>query len=180
MLECVNIPQQASRKLMTSKSGGYASPHLRAAAVRDIDNAMALIGRNQGALEPHHRTLASRVFKMDQLSGSGPGAREGSGTPYTINDIHEQYRMVQRLRDQLLDRDDRVLVGVSAKDLSSLINSINSLIGLFLRAEEVMNRVEEEGRLREAVQAALTTLPAAARKTFFNRLSDLETQSKYG
>jgi hypothetical protein len=156
---------------------GFTSSKFFHQAVEKIDAALSLISNNKGGLVARHRNIASPLFKLTETgSASGSQVQIGSAMPgkYSVEHIHEQYIMVQRLRTQLMDSNNMIFSTSSARDLSELIKSMNSLINLFIRTEEMMNHAEEESKLMEAVKAALETLPAEARQTFFAKLESLE------
>ncbi len=98
---------------------------------------------------------------------------DGRPIQYDVDQVTEQYRMVQIIREKVLSAGNIIAENASAKDLSALVNAINSTISLFMRHQTTMDHLKEMRIMREATILALKGLPEDVISEFFRRLEEL-------
>lgn len=90
-----------------------------------------------------------------------------------IDEVTNQYQLVLRIRDMVLDGDDHFYESTTAKDLSALVNSISNLISLYLKHQVKLDQLRDIAVLREAVVDAVRELPMDVQTKFFAKLEEL-------
>ena len=108
--------------------------------------------------------LASAVMPIDTLESFG------------IDEVSAQFALVKLLRDQVLSSNGRILEESSTKDVTSLINAINSTISLFMRAQEKIDHLREMQRMREATIVAMKEMPMEVQTKFFQYLDTFRAE----
>lgn len=84
--------------------------------------------------------------------------------------IYQQYLLVLSIRRKVLERDNLIRHDASARDLTSLVNSLNSLVGLFMRSQDKLKAMQEVQHLKAAVSSALKDAPEDVRNRFMQTM----------
>jgi len=132
-------------------------------AQQEVDDAIAELHLHEAILTPKHRNSLAKLSEEDGSLVAGE---------YGINEVQEQYKLVEKIRRQVLTDTGKIMEGCNLKDLSALTSSLNSLISVYIRSQEKLNKMQEEANLRDAVAEALKTLPEEAREVFFSTLNN--------
>lgn len=93
-------------------------------------------------------------------------------TELTMSEVSKQYQLVLNLQDQLINDAGGIMSDASAKEISALINALNTTISLFMRSQKEMNHLEEMQNMREAIVYALKESPAETQENFFKRIEE--------
>lgn len=118
----------------------------------------------------------SALLTEEQLASMKAIIRRNGGTiDFTVDEVTRQYQVFRRMQEQVSDVDGNLIASASIKDVSSVIASMNSLIGLFLRAQKEIDSVKQEADLKEAVLSAIGGLDAGSQAMFFKRLEEFES-----
>jgi hypothetical protein len=92
---------------------------------------------------------------------------------FGVDEVTKQYELVKMIREQVLDAEGNFLAELEPRVLASLVSSINSLISLFLKNSEKLDKMREI----EDTQIALTEIVSEFSKEdqvkFFTRLDQL-------
>jgi len=102
------------------------------------------------------------------LSGKKQEQREDKFSP---SEVDKQYQLVKKIRDQVVDNRGDILLAATVKDVSALISSINSLISLFLKAQQQIDAASEMADLKNAVIQAIGTLEPEQQARFYDSMS---------
>lgn len=88
------------------------------------------------------------------------------GAHITIDTITSQYLLVQDIKKKVLDPYNSLKHKASARELASLVNSINSLITLFLKHNRQIEALKEVSHVQQAVAKALEGSPPDVQERF--------------
>jgi hypothetical protein len=91
----------------------------------------------------------------------------------TIDEVTQQYQLVLRIRDMVLDPDNSINEKTDPRGLTALVNAISNLINLFLRHKDKIDHMKEIAHMREAVVTAMGGQSVDVRKMFFDKLDEL-------
>jgi len=166
--ESYTAPDRAQGLLPTSHGvkPQYITTSSYHLAQADIDDAIQELLLHSAALTNDHRRQLTRIIERS----------DGLDKQYGIDEVHQQYRLVEKIRTQVVSDDGMILPDTTVKDLSALIGALNSLISVYIRSEQKLNKLQEEANLREAVLEALKELPPEAREVFFKKLDGFQTK----
>lgn len=132
--------------------------------LKEIDEIIVDLQEYSTLFTPEHKN------KLRNLVGSNEPAQ------MTVDDVQQQYELVKRIRDQIVDGSAILREGTDVRSLTSFVSASNSLISLFLKNQQTFNHIKESEDLKEAVLWALRDLEPAIHTRFFNKLDELSTK----
>lgn len=103
------------------------------------------------------------------------GMSDGMVLQYDVDQVAAQYQLVQQLRAKVLTPGNDIQERATAKDLSALINAINSTIALFMKNQERIKHLKEMRAMKEATILALKDMPEEVQLNFFKRLDEMRS-----
>lgn len=131
------------------------------------------------ALNDNQKEEALSIIGINGFSSSTVGYNSnGKVIQFDVDQVSAQYALVQALREKVLTTGNDIREFASAKDLSALINAINSTIALFLRNQEKIDHLKEIRMMREATILAMKDMPPEIQANFFKRIEELRSSSK--
>jgi hypothetical protein len=118
--------------------------------------------------------LLGEIDPDDSLSLLGGGADLGWGNGTVgivdIDTITAQFLLVQSIRKKVMDPRGVLRHKASARELTSLVNAINSVVNLFMRHADKVRSMQEVAQLKRAVSYALEKAPAEVRDKFLSAM----------
>ncbi|MCK4501217.1 hypothetical protein KAU11_12020 [Candidatus Babeliales bacterium] len=93
---------------------------------------------------------------------------------FDASEVDKQYHLLLRIQEQVVDMGGNLKATASIRDISSVINSMGSLVSLFLKAENQLDSIKAEADLKQAVLEAIKAIPPKAQRLFFDKLEELE------
>ena len=141
--------------------------------IRDlVDNTLNDLYHVASVLTIEDRVRIHQILGIeDLLEGCSPA----SGVNLDIDEISQQYQLVMKIRNMVLDPSNQIAKGTDVKALTSLTASIGSLMGLWLRSQDKIDHLKEIAHMREAVIHAINDQPAVVRERFFSKLEELNS-----
>jgi len=97
----------------------------------------------------------------DELPGTGQ---------VDIDAVTEQYMLVKSIKRKVMDPHGTLHYHASARELTSLVNAINSVISLFIRHQDRMDTLAQVQELKRAINAALEDSPEEVKRKFLQAL----------
>lgn len=88
----------------------------------------------------------------------------------TIDEISEQYRLVQFIRSTVLSPNNTIKHGATTRELTALTSSIANLSNMFFRQQDKVKLLQEVQAIKRAVNTALSSSPEEVRKAFISAL----------
>lgn len=126
--------------------------------VREAEDCVTFLEMNSAILPDE------LVARLQNLSDSElPSA-------FSIDEVSKQFELVQHMRKQLLDPNNNIMEKASVRELAALVASISALIRLFLSNEKKLNSLQEISHTKQAVLAAISSLPSEEQAKFFEVL----------
>jgi hypothetical protein len=98
-----------------------------------------------------------------------------------IDDVVEQYRLVQHIRKSILDPSNTIKHDASARELSALTSAISNLCNMFYRHQDKTKLMSEVQSIKRAVSIALESCDPEVKQRFITvlqRVRDGDTPEK--
>jgi hypothetical protein len=87
-----------------------------------------------------------------------------------IDDVAEQYRLVQHIRSEVLSPANTIKHGSTARELTALTGAISNLCGMFFRQQDKIRLLQEVQSIKRAVNVALETCEPQVKMNFISAL----------
>lgn len=154
-------------------SGASAVPNRAPAySAADFHKVQAEIGTMMIDLQEMIPAL-TKTQKMQIQAMLGLGTSDNPSMVMDIDEVTAQYMLVLKVRDMVLDPQQRFHERTDAKGLTALVNAINGVINLFIRHQAKLDHMKEVSHMRESVVFAISELDPEVQQRFFEKLEEL-------